>query len=117
MADCSLREMLGIPEDLNEWKVTLTKLLEPLILNHEAIIKSLGIELEPLIRYVRSEEYQNNLRAMASDYESLSRLMKAYSASDWIKDYRLATHRTRRNAEPLPKPKPILGFLGGVKHE
>jgi hypothetical protein len=115
MTDCSLRTMFGDPEKFMRLQKSFVKQFEPLVRlyleNHEAMSK----ELEPLIRYIRSEEYQAHLRAMAIGLQSVLHLKKIYSASDWIKDCRLGTHG--RNSERLPKPKPILGFLGGVPHD
>jgi hypothetical protein len=96
----ALSAIFGVLEDFKRVQMASAKMLEPFLRscaeNNGAILR----QLEPIIRLTQSEQCQSIIRDFANK-------------RDWITDCTLGAH-TRSSVEPRQRPKPILGFSGGI---
>lgn len=102
-----LAMIFGDLEKFKESQRTLARMLEPFLRCHEAAVKYWAKEVEPLMRFVQSEQFQTIVQDAASRLRPLS-----YMTSDWM-DCKLGADTRERYEEPPRKSKPIYGFWAG----
>src|SRR5260370_19341428 len=80
---------------------------------YKASVKSMANELEPLLRIAQLREDQVAVRNVLN-------YLRSFDAPEWLDrmgNCKLGAHARDRAAEPKPRQKRILGFLGGAAHD